>query len=310
MAKLSVKITKKDDKKSVVGTASKSKTVVSKKTEVVEANKAVTKNKLNVIVTVKENNNPVRIVKNVQTVKKTDTRREVEETVIVVPGDLLEDNLNVLAGLGTYRDGSKVYSKYTGLLKKRDHMITVIPLNGVYVPKKGDFVIGEIKSSNFSNWWVDIGTAFNAKLPVMAVPEFIERNADLSKFYKNGDLVFARVDSVTSDPVIPLFMKDRMCRKLYHGRVIDIIPTKVPRLIGREGTMIHLIKDSCKSVINVGQNGRVWVKGGDESLAERAIKMVEMFAYKSGLTDMVSDFLESELKNNKSKVSVSENTKS
>jgi len=37
-------------------------------------------------------------------------------------------------------------------------------------------------------------------------------------------------------------MEDRRCRKLRGGRIIQIYPSKVPRVIGKKGTMVKQIK--------------------------------------------------------------------
>lgn len=247
-----------------------------------------------VIVTVREGN-ALRASRPDANVQKDD-ESEKEITRIVVPGEVLEDNINGLAGTGTYRVDTKVYSKYVGLLKKREHAITVIPLAGVYMPKKWDFVIGEVTYVSFSNWKVDVGSPYSAVLPLSAVPEYIDKGEDLTKYYKRGDLIFAKIDSVTPDMAVQLSLRDHKTRKLYGGHVIEITPAKVPRLIGKDGTMISMIKDKCGSLIFVGQNGIVWLKGGNESLATRAIKMVGDYSHKEGLTDMVSKFLDEEIK--------------
>ena len=41
------------------------------------------------------------------------------------------------------------------------------------------------------------------------------------------------------------------------GELVEISASKIPRLIGKRGTMIQLIESQTKSVITVGQNG--WV---------------------------------------------------
>ena len=47
------------------------------------------------------------------------------------------------------------------------------------------------------------------------------------------------------------------------GIVISIDPPKIPRVIGRNGSMIKLLKNLTKCNIFVTQNGRVWLKGED-----------------------------------------------
>ena len=79
----------------------------------------------------------------------------------------------------------------------------------------------------------------------------------------------------------------------YYFILIYITPTKVPRLIGKKGSMINMIKDETKCDIIVGQNGVVWVKGEPEMerVAEKVINMIEDQAQTSGLTDRVRNML-------------------
>ena len=86
-------------------------------------------------------------------------------------------------------------------------------------------------------------------------------------------------------------MKDPRCKKLIGGLVVHITPSKVPRLIGKKGSMVNTIKTHTRSMILVGQNGRVWVKGGNETLAAEAIYMVDRYSHHAGLTEMVEKFL-------------------
>ena len=90
---------------------------------------------------------------------------------------------------------------------------------------------------------------------------------------------------------VTLSMNDYRAKKLNGGRLLKITPYKVPRLIGKEGSMIELIKNKTKCQIIVGQNGVVWIKGEKEGLAARAITMIEEESHTSGLTDKISGLL-------------------
>ncbi|MEA3229884.1 MAG: KH domain-containing protein, partial [archaeon] len=165
----------------------------------------------------------------------------------------------------------------------------------------GDYIIGEIDYVAISNWKVNIRYPLNAILPVNGIEEFVRKDEDLTKYYKRGDIIFARIDSVTKSMISQLSMKDRKTRKLFGGRIIEMTPLKIPRLIGKEGTMISQIKNKTGCIINVGQNGRVWLKGNNMDIAINTIKMVEKLSHKHGLTNIISDYLDNELKNNKLK---------
>jgi len=93
---------------------------------------------------------------------------------------------------------------------------------------------------------------------------------------------------------IQLTMQDREARRLEGGQLLDIEPMKVPRVIGKEGSMLALIRDMTGCRIYVGQNGRIWLDGEDRdtALAVRAIKIVDERAQAVGLTETVREFLE------------------
>ena len=80
---------------------------------------------------------------------------------------------------------------------------------------------------------------------------------------------------------------------------MNVNPNKVPRIIGKEGSMINLIKDNTGCNITVGQNGLVWIKGDkveDELYAKKAIMFVTEKSFASGLTDEVKKWFEKEKK--------------
>ena len=75
-------------------------------------------------------------------------------------------------------------------------------------------------------------------------------------------------------------------------------PTKVPRLIGRKGSMINMIKAETRCKIVIGQNGRIWIsceKPEIEDIIEMIIRRIEREAHTAGLTDRIREFLRQEL---------------
>src|SRR3989442_15838937 len=80
----------------------------------------------------------------------------------------------------------------------------------------------------------------------------------------------------TRDPLLTI--KGPGLGKVATGRVVEISAAKIPRLIGRKGSMISMLKRETGCQITVGQNGvaLVWGKTPDaETLAVEAIYMVE-----------------------------------
>jgi exosome complex component RRP4 len=92
-------------------------------------------------------------------------------------------------------------------------------------------------------------------------------------------------------------MKFRGLGKIDQGLIIEINPNKVPRVIGKEGSMVSLIKDETGCTITVGQNGIIWIKGEkieNELLAKKAVLFISENSFVSGLTDKVKEWFEKE----------------
>jgi len=213
------------------------------------------------------------------------------ERELVIPGDLLGEGI---AGSGTYMENGKIYASVLGLAERKDKLIFVIPLNGIYSPKTGDGVIGKIEDVAFSHWIVNINSPYFGVLPLNeAVTDFVDlTKTDLTKYFNYDDIIFAKISNVTKTKSVQLTMKDRKCRKLYGGRLIKITPAKVPRVIGKGGSMVEMIKKYTGCQIVVGQNGIVWIKGEKEDLAIEAIQCIEEKSHTTGLTDKIKEMLE------------------
>jgi exosome complex component RRP4 len=212
------------------------------------------------------------------------------EREIVVPGDVLGEDPK-LAGSGTYVQDGRVYSANYGLVDRRTN-IKVIPLSGRYIPARGDLVIGKVVDVTFSNWIVDINSPYEGLLHISEYPERIDP-ASMSKYLHVGELMIARVADVDPSMKVELTMRDEHLRVLKQGRVIDISHVKIPRVIGRNGSMISMLKKDLNVSIFVGQNGRIWLKGDDKrvDLAIRTIFKIEREAHTSGLTDKIKEYI-------------------
>ena len=214
----------------------------------------------------------------------------VENKDLVIPGQILADD-EYYSGRGTFKENGKVCSSLIGLVSLRNKKIRVIPLKSKYVPKKGDVVIGKINDVRFSMWDVDINSPYSGILPAFEV--FGREKKELNKVYDVGDVLFLRVIDVDEVKKAKLGLKGRGLGKFKGGIIVDIAPTKVPRLIGKKGSMINMIKDKTKCKIVVGQNGLVWVKGDEdmEQLTKNIIHLIEAEAHTSGLTNKIKNKL-------------------
>ena len=214
----------------------------------------------------------------------------VENKDLVIPGQILSDD-EYHSGRGTFKENGKVCSSLMGLVSLRNKKIRVIPLKSKYVPKKGDVVIGKINDVRFSMWDVDINSPYSGILPAFEV--FGREKKELNKVYDVGDVLFLRVVDVDEIKKAKLGLKGRGMGKFKGGIIVDIAPTKVPRLIGKKGSMINMIKDKTNCKIVVGQNGLVWVKGDEdmEQLTKDVIHLIEAEAHTSGLTNKIKNKL-------------------
>lgn len=212
---------------------------------------------------------------------------------IVVPGELL-DSGKMKAGSGTYVSEGKIYASLLGIKSTKSNYVNVIPLGGRYIPVPGDNVIGKIVDISPSNWLVDINSPYPAPLHVNEVPWRVEFG-DTARYLNVGDTILAKVLMVDETKRVQVTMKEQGLRKLQGGQVIDISHSKVPRVIGKGGSMIQLIKSHTNCRIFVGQNGRIWLDGEIENIviAIRAIRMIDEEAQTMRLTERVKEYLES-----------------
>jgi exosome complex component RRP4 len=118
----------------------------------------------------------------------------------------------------------------------------------------------------------------------------------MAKIMRVGDLAIFKVVDVDQSMKIELAPREGQLRVLRTGRVVEVSYSKVPRVIGRAGSMVSLLKEKLDVNIFVGKNGRIWINGkaADEELAVKAIKRIELEAHTSGLTDRITKFLEEE----------------
>lgn len=219
---------------------------------------------------------------------------------IVVPGDCIASGPNYKAGTGTFREGNCIYSAVIGLLEIKNNTINVIPLEGTYIPRPNDIVIGKVIDVAIASWKVDIRAPYLATLPASNVFDkpIDPVKEDPRKYLDVGDTILAKIVSFdrTHDPILTI--KEKGLGKLKGGRLINMEPTKVPRLIGRKGSMINMIKGETKCKIIIGQNGRIWIsceRPEIEDIIEMVIRRIEREAHTAGLTDRIREFLRQEL---------------
>ncbi len=215
---------------------------------------------------------------------------------VVVPGQLLADG-RYRASFGTYDEEGKIFSSLVGLAELRGNTVKVVALEGAYIPKEGDLVIATIKIVAGNNWKVDIGGPYGASLHANNA---LRRpySDDISEYMDIGDVISAEIIAFDRNSGPFLGMKSRGLTVLTDGMVLDVSPAKIPRIIGRRGSMINMINDHLKIDTIVGQNGRIWIKAPNTEvlrLAIKAFRTIEAQAHTSKLTDRISSMLVEEM---------------
>ena len=215
-----------------------------------------------------------------------------EERKIVVPGEIITSEEKYLPGDFTIKDEGNIVANRYGLVDFGERIVKIIPISGIFEPRRGNVVIGTVKDISFNGFNVEIGGPYSAFLPIMECPRFVNKN-NLLDFAKIGDSLAFRIVNIKK-PSVDLGLKSRNLGKLNDGRIIKINSHKVPRVIGKEGSMINLIKEKTDTEITVGQNGLIWIKGEleNEEKAMNAIKLIERESIFNGLTQKVEKILE------------------
>lgn len=196
-----------------------------------------------------------------------------------MPGEELASAEKKKKGDNTYIENGKVISEVFGVLNESNNYLNVNPLGGRYTPRENDKVIGIVIKTKYKGCILEMNSAYTGYM-----------STDEDSDYSVGDVALAKITEVNE--VKNVDASDIM--KLYDGKLVEMTPSLIPRLIGREGSMISMIKDKTGCTIFVGRNGRLWIKGEKEQVrnVEEAVKIIEREAPTSGLTKRIEKFLE------------------
>ena len=202
----------------------------------------------------------------------------MSQNQFVIPGDIIVT--------GDYRpeqnvilEGNRLISTATGYSEIKDDLVTVTPLTGLYTPKTDDLVIGKIISHNALSWEVNINSYYSGILTAFDIfgKDYSASRDDLSLKLKIGDIILARIANVNSrDPLLTITGEN--LGKVDSGELIKISPSKIPRLIGKHGSMIQTIEGSTNVSITVGQNGLIIFKYDNSTGLKNAIASIKMIA--------------------------------
>ena len=223
-----------------------------------------------------------------------------EKKQLVTPGDLLAEG-DYVSGDSTYKENTKIYACRLGLVDYDGKRVQVFALKAFYNPVPGDTVIGKVVETTPGGWVIDIKAPHLARLRASEVVErsFKPETTDLPSIFDVGDLIIANVVEYdrTRDP--QLSVREPGLGKIMRGQLVEVTPTKIPRIIGRQGSMVGMIKRETGCQLTIGQNGLVLLTGrsyDDERIAVMALRKIEKESHTSGLTDKVTEMIRKERK--------------
>ncbi len=210
---------------------------------------------------------------------------------VIIPGEIIIAGEDYLPGEGTRRVGENILATRFGLAETAGRVVRVISIFGAFIPRKNNVIIGRVTDITHAGWLVDIDAAAPGFLPIEESPRFINRN-EMDQYLAIGDVIAAKIWSIKSRG-LDLTLKGKGLGKLENGFIFRIIPSRVPRVIGREGSMVNLIKERTGCNITVGQNGWIWITGPStdaEVTARHAIEFVTDKVHINGLTVKVEEW--------------------
>jgi len=219
-----------------------------------------------------------------------------ENRDLVLPGDVLFEG-SIRTGDNTYRSQGRVCATRIGLVDYGRGIVSVIALEARYNPLVGDLVVGGVIDIDLDRWIVDIDASSDAFL---SVPDAIDapftQDLVLPDILDVGDTVVAKLVDIDRRRTPILSILGRGLGKAEDGFIIRITPSKIPRLIGKKGSMVNMIlKESGCSII-IGQNGRILVHGKNreqEEIVVNVVDKIEREAHTSGLTNRIQEYIKS-----------------
>jgi exosome complex component RRP4 len=189
--------------------------------------------------------------------------------------------------------GPRLFASVAGYATWRDPVVQIIPFAGRYNPKPHDVIVGVIQDVQKTFWLLDIDAARWAPLHVSGTV-WEPAPGELDQYLRIGDAVLVAVENLDPTGKIGVTMKGEDLGKLSGGTLVTISPAKIPRVIGKAGSMIHTITQMTGTRVAIGQNGRIWVEGTPDGIrrVRECLRIIDEEGQRSGLTERIQGFLE------------------
>jgi len=217
-----------------------------------------------------------------------------ENRDLVIPGDVLFEG-RIRTGDNTFRNNGHVSASRIGLVNYNRGMVSVISLEAGFNPLTGDLVIGEITDIDLGRWIVDIGASENAFLGVQdAIDAPFRSDIVMPEILDVGETIIAKIVDLDRRRTPILSILGPSLGKVKEGFIFHITPSKIPRLIGKKGSMVNMILKATGCNVVIGQNGRILIQGRNrenEMIVVKVIEKIEREAHISGLTTRVQEYL-------------------
>jgi exosome complex component RRP4 len=208
----------------------------------------------------------------------------------VIPGEVVARG-TLRADANVIRLGDDIVSTRVGMAEVAHDTARVVPLSGPYIPRIDDLVVGKIIDYSAFAWEADINSCFFGILPAQSVfgRDYSPAKDSLTDKLAVGDMIAAKVIAFdrTRDPLLSI--SGPGLGRIPRGQSVRISPAKVPRLIGKKGSMIRTIEQGTNCRMLIGQNGVVIIVGAPEDIlrAKKAVETVEENAHSPDLTGSI-----------------------
>ncbi|KAJ1952024.1 exosome non-catalytic core subunit rrp40 [Linderina pennispora] len=193
---------------------------------------------------------------------------------VVIPGDIIDTTIHmetgdgddsvVRLGPGLTQINDSVTSISAGVLHSNPetHQHWVVSNKRRYVPAEGEPVVGVVVARHGEGYRVDIGSAHDALLPLLAFEGATKRNKPNLAV---GTVVYGRVvvANPVMDPEIECYNsntgKAEGYGELSSGFVFQCSLGLARRLMDAQAPVLNALGDEVPFEAAVGLNGRVWV---------------------------------------------------